>query len=69
MLAHLPEKTRLVTTEKDAVRLLPHKDWFVANNIPVFIQPVRHHFLFGDNMLLTNDIRTFIHATIQKNAE
>ncbi len=69
MLAHLPEKTRLVTTEKDAVRLLPHKDWFTENKIPVFVQPVRHHFLFDDNIRLTTDIRTFIHATIQKNTE
>ncbi len=67
MLANMPPKTRLVTTEKDAVRLLPHQDWFMANNIPIFVQPVRHHFLFDDNIQLTTDIRTFIQATIQKN--
>ncbi len=67
MLRNLPTGTKLVTTEKDAVRLLPHKDWLVENKIPVFIQPVRHRFLFDDNIRLTHDIRTFITETIAKN--
>lgn len=66
MLKNLPQKTRLITTEKDAVRLIQHKDWFIEHNIPVLIQPVRHRFLFNDNIRLSDDIRTFIQTTINK---
>jgi tetraacyldisaccharide 4'-kinase len=52
----------VMTTEKDAMRLLPYKEWFAVNNIPVFVQAVHYAFLFGGEELLLNDLRSFIHA-------
>ena len=51
----------ILTTEKDAVRLVKFNseiaDW------PLYVIPVRHHFLFGEadrfNELIINFIRNF----------
>ena len=53
----------ILTTEKDAVRLVKFKteitDW------PLYVIPVRHHFLYGEgdrfNQLVINFIRNFGH--------
>ncbi len=35
---------QLLTTEKDAMRLLPYKDWFLENDIPLWVQPIAVEF-------------------------
>ncbi|MBX2910458.1 MAG: tetraacyldisaccharide 4'-kinase [Chitinophagales bacterium] len=68
MKINLPPDTIIVTTEKDAVRLIEFKEWFVQNKFQLFIQPVRHHFLFNAAQEFSNNIRTFIQATTEKNS-
>jgi tetraacyldisaccharide 4'-kinase len=36
----------ILTTEKDAIRLDLHRDFLIANKIPVFVLPLRVRFLF-----------------------
>lgn len=64
---NLPKETVIVTTEKDVVRLVPFKNWFLQNNFRLYIQPVQHYFLFGEAEKFSNDIRTFIQTTLQQN--
>lgn len=60
-MANLPSARRaVVTTEKDAVRLWPFRDWFLANNIPIFVQPIRIEFAGGDAELFNSDIIKYI---------
>ena len=51
----------IVTTEKDAVRLIKFQTELL--DIPVYVLPVQHRFLFGDAMnfegLVTNFINKF----------
>ena len=53
----------IVTTEKDAVRLWPHSAWFLANNIPIFVQPIRVRFLDDDGEQFNADIIKYIEVT------
>jgi tetraacyldisaccharide 4'-kinase len=53
----------IVTTEKDAVRLWPHRDWFLANNIPIFVQPIKVVFLDNDGEQFNADIIRYIEVT------
>lgn len=48
----------IVTTEKDAVRLTQFKAELV--NLPVFVIPVQHHFLFGEGEQFNTFVHTFI---------
>ena len=53
----------IVTTEKDAVRLWPHSAWCLANNIPIFVQPIRVRFLDDDGEQFNADIIKYIEVT------
>jgi tetraacyldisaccharide 4'-kinase len=57
----------IVTTEKDAVRLWPHRAWFLANNIPIFVQPIRIRFLDDDGERFDADIIKYIEVTRANN--
>lgn len=50
MLSRLPNELTadkyIITTEKDATRLLPFADFFVQNSINVFVLPIQVSFLF-----------------------
>ncbi len=48
----------IITTEKDAVRLMEFNEELI--NMPVFVLPVRHKFLFGEGMQFDYIINTFI---------
>lgn len=62
--SHIPGENRIiVTTEKDAVRLWPHRAWFLANNIPIFVQPIRVRFLDGYGSEFDADIIKYIEVT------
>jgi len=42
------EKKTIVCTEKDAVRLIKHKDYLIEKKIPIFVLPVDIAFLFDE---------------------
>ena len=48
----------ILTTEKDAVRL--HKFDNELNNIPLYVLPVKHKFLFNEGELFNTEIISFI---------
>ncbi|MCW3127675.1 MAG: lpxK [Bacteroidetes bacterium] len=56
----------IVTTEKDAVRLWPHRAWFLENNIPIFVQPIRVAFVGGDAERFNADIIRYLEITRRK---
>lgn len=53
----------IITTEKDAVRLWPFRSWFLENNIPIFVQPIRVAFLDDDGPRFDADIVKYIEVT------
>ncbi|HEY0261514.1 MAG TPA: tetraacyldisaccharide 4'-kinase, partial [Chitinophagales bacterium] len=54
------EKTGVITTEKDAVRLLPFRDWFEQHKIPLYFQPISIEFLKDDEKRFRGDILQFL---------
>ncbi|NDC78394.1 MAG: hypothetical protein EBZ67_11055 [Chitinophagia bacterium] len=52
----------IVTTEKDAVRLEPYREMLA--DLPVFVQPVAHAFMFSSADLFEEIIGTFMQAPI-----
>lgn len=59
-------KKVLITTEKDATRLEPFRDWFLQNKIGIFVQPIAVAFLHGDAEKFNADIIQYIEVTKQK---
>lgn len=60
-LAELPnEKKRIVTTEKDAMRLMKFGEQM--KDIPVYCWPVEHEFLFNQSVEFLGQIQTFIRS-------
>lgn len=57
----------IITTEKDAVRLWPFRSWFLENNIPIFVQPIRVAFAAGDGPRFDADIIKYIEVTRGRN--
>lgn len=51
-------KKIIITTEKDAVRLLKFDKEISA--LPIYVMPVRHRFLFNEGARFENSIRSFI---------
>lgn len=54
----LTDKKIIITTEKDAVRLMMFSK--ELTNLPLFVLPVRHRFLFNQNIEFDTTINTFI---------
>ena len=48
----------IITTEKDAVRLIKFKDQL--KNLPLYVLPIRHTFLFNEGEIFDNIIFNFI---------
>ena len=57
------EKKAILCTEKDAVRLLKHKDYLIEKKLPVFVLPIDVQFLFDEgekfNSYITNKLLEF----------
>src|SRR4029079_15584013 len=51
-------KKILLTTEKDAVRLIKFK--YDMHHLPFYVIPVSHHFLFGEEEKFNELVRNFI---------
>jgi tetraacyldisaccharide 4'-kinase len=60
------EHTQLVTTEKDAVRLLAHQSWFLQNKIQLFVQPMEVSFTGADKISFEKDILAYIQHDLAK---
>lgn len=54
------DKKAILTTEKDATRLLRHRKYLIENRIPVFILPVRVSFLDEDREKFNTSIKDFL---------
>jgi tetraacyldisaccharide 4'-kinase len=48
----------IITTEKDAVRLLKFKD--ELSDLPIYVLPVKHHFLFEEGKKFNEQVISFI---------
>lgn len=59
----------IITTEKDAVRLWPFRSWFLENNIPIFVQPIRVAFAPEDAQRFDADIIRYIEITRGSNID
>lgn len=59
----------LLTTEKDATRLLLHKDTLLSAKIPVFVQPITIRFLFNEEDAFRQQVIAFIHTMIPPPAD
>ncbi len=57
----------IITTEKDAARLLPFASWFSENKIEIFVQPVSVLFLGEDEAKFNKDIFQYLDATVNRN--
>ena len=57
----------ILTTEKDAVRLIPHRNWFLQNKIEIFVQPIVVDFLGEDKQKFDNDILFYISKITEEN--
>ena len=49
-----------LTTEKDAMRLLIHKEYILANNLPIFVLPITVEFMNEDKEAFDDCIKHFL---------
>ncbi|MBK8657746.1 MAG: tetraacyldisaccharide 4'-kinase [Bacteroidetes bacterium] len=59
-------KKCIVTTEKDATRLMPHAYWFLKNDFKIYVQPVEVAFLHQDKWSFESDIMSYIELEKQQ---
>lgn len=58
---HLEADAKIVlTTEKDAMRLAPFRQFFVENEIPIFVLPIEVEFLFGEGEVFDVAVKEFL---------
>jgi tetraacyldisaccharide 4'-kinase len=50
----------IITTEKDATRLELHRDFFLKNNLPVFVLPIEVHFCDNDDVAFQEDVKQIL---------
>lgn len=53
-------KKAIVTTEKDATRLILHRDFIIEKQLPVYILPVQVSFLWNEGVNFNTTIRDFL---------
>ena len=53
-------KKAIITTEKDATRLLLHKEFIRDNQLPIFILPLKVSFLDDDGVLFNQKVKDFL---------
>ena len=58
---HLGDEEKIIiTTEKDATRLLLHRDFIIENKLPIFVLPVEVEFFFGGSHQFDLQIKDFL---------
>lgn len=60
------DKKLIITTEKDAVRFFGQKNWILAANLPIFVQPVNMEFFPESKDLFNNEILRYMSEVTQK---
>lgn len=53
-------KRLLLTTEKDAVRLLPHRDWILKEQLPLVVLPIEVYFLFDQGPAFDELVKNYL---------
>lgn len=61
-------KKIIVTTEKDATRLVLEKEYLLDRALPIYILPIQVAFLAEDKQAFENDILQYINTTLQKHS-
>ncbi|GIV34233.1 MAG: tetraacyldisaccharide 4'-kinase [Chitinophagales bacterium] len=56
----------MITTEKDAVRLLPFSEWIIEKKLPIFVLPVQVEFFEEDKRLFDSEITGWLQKLIVK---
>ncbi len=54
------EKTAIVTTEKDATRLILHHAFIKEHNLPIMVLPLKVQFLDQDGPAFNDDVKSFL---------
>jgi tetraacyldisaccharide 4'-kinase len=54
-----------LTTEKDAMRLEQHKDFFMEKNIPLFVQPISFSFSVSDKLLFNQIVANYVELQLK----
>ena len=54
------ENSLFLTTEKDAMRLLLHKEFLMKHNIPIFVLPIDVEFMHGTGQRFDNEVKQFL---------
>lgn len=57
----------LLTTEKDVVRLIPHKRWVQENKLPIYILPVEVEFFPEDKDRFQRELLQYLEKVVEKN--
>jgi len=56
----------MLTTEKDAARLIEHREWFIQKKLSIFALPVEVRFFDEDKQIFDSEILNYLEAVIQK---
>lgn len=62
----VPDKI-IVTTEKDATRLLLHQELLAGMSVPIAVLPIVVDVLFGEGEVLNNLVEMFVQQTLEEN--
>ncbi len=64
---NMPEPKIIITTEKDAVKLLDNRD--ALQNLPLFVLPIKVEFLFDEGPKFNNHIQKYINENLYDQQE
>ena len=53
-------KRLIITTEKDAMRLMLHRQWLIEKKLPVMVLPVEVFFHFGEEQAFNATVKDFL---------
>ncbi|MAT55309.1 MAG: tetraacyldisaccharide 4'-kinase [Saprospirales bacterium] len=53
-------KRLLITTEKDAVRLEPHREWILKEQLPLVVLPIEVYFHFDEGPVFDELVKSFL---------
>lgn len=56
----ISDKKLILTTEKDATRLMLHASYLREKNLPIYILPLKVEILFGDQQALNEQVKNFL---------
>ncbi|TAK42712.1 MAG: tetraacyldisaccharide 4'-kinase [Saprospiraceae bacterium] len=54
------QKKLIITTEKDAMRLMMHRQWLLEKKLPVMVLPVEVNFHFGEQEAFDAAVKDFL---------